>query len=80
MKCLSYELLAECQAGPRTLDWASDFRDQVQKKLLKCSELRTRGYVRAGKNVRSVIKIQLVLVWIRDAGVPKEFSYAYTMA
>jgi hypothetical protein len=41
--------------------------------------LRTRGYVRAGKNVRSVIKIQLVLVWIRDAGVPKEFSYAYTM-
>ena len=78
MKCVSYELLAECQAGPRTLDWASDFRDHVQKKLLKCSELRTRGYVRAGKNV-SVIKIQLVLVWIRDAGVPKEFSYAYTM-
>jgi len=50
MKCLSYELLAECQAVPRTLDWASDSRDQVQKKFLKCSELRIRGYVRAVKN------------------------------
>jgi len=30
--------------------------------IVKCSELRIRGYVRAGKNVMRVIKIQLVLM------------------
>ena len=66
------------QAGAGTWDdWASDLRDQVQKRFLKCSELRIRGYVRTEKNVMCVIKIQLV--WIRGDGFPKNSHVQNTM-